>query len=199
MKFKKVLLLALLCSSVLVGCEEHPSFKTSVDAVEGCKKELAELKEMDDVSVENLAKATSAWLEIQDSAYSVFSRDTTINLRSPVAMAYFVVSDSIRGELKRLAFANPRSLRDVMFLKLNTATARKKIEKSDVYKEALDFYDKLDKQDTYPNLTKTLIVYSALLHNAKPFKHESELLGFISEEDRCFRSLMKFLSQVSNE
>ena len=55
MKFKKVLLLALLCSSVLVGCEEHPSFKTSVDAVEGCKKELAELKEMDDVSVENLA------------------------------------------------------------------------------------------------------------------------------------------------
>lgn len=199
MKFKKVLLLALLCSSVLVGCEEHPSFKTSVDAVEGCKKELAELKEMDDVSVENLAKATSAWLEIQDSAYSVFSRDTTINLRSPVAMAYFVVSDSIRGELKRLAFANPRSLRDVMYLKLNTATARKKIEKSDVYKEALDFYDKLDKQDTYPNLIKTLIVYSALLHNAKPFKHESELLGFISEEDRCFRSLMKFLSQVSNE
>ncbi len=199
MKFKKVLLLALLCSSVLVGCEEHPSFKTSVDAVEGCKKELAELKEMDDVSVENLAKATSAWLEIQDSAYSVFSRDTTINLRSPVAMAYFVVSDSIRGELKRLAFANPRSLRDVMYLKLNTATARKKIEKSDVYKEALDFYDKLDKQDTYSNLTKTLIVYSALLHNAKPFKHESELLGFISEEDRCFRSLMKFLSQVSNE
>ena len=68
-----------------------------------------------------------------------------------------------------------------------------------MYKEALDFYDKLDKQDTYPNLTKTLIVYSALLHNAKPFKHESELLGFISEEDRCFRSLMKFLSQVSNE
>lgn len=199
MKFKKVLLLALLCSSVLVGCEEHPSFKTSVDAVEGCKKELAELKEMDDVSVENLAKATSAWLEIQDSAYSVFSRDTTINLRSPVAMAYFVVSDSIRGELKRLAFANPRSLRDVMYLKLNTATARKKIEKSDVYKEALDFYDKLDKQDTYSNLAKTLIVYSALLHNAKPFKHESELLGFISEEDRCFRSLMKFLSQVSNE
>lgn len=43
-------------------------------------------------------------------------------------MAYFVVSDSIRGELKRLAFANPRSLRDVMYLKLNTATARKKIE-----------------------------------------------------------------------
>ena len=157
MKFKKVLLLALLCSSVLVGCEEHPSFKTSVDAVEGCKKELAELKEMDDVSVENLAKATSAWLEIQDSAYSVFSRDTTINLRSPVAMAYFVVSDSIRGELKRLAFANPRSLRDVMYLKLNTATARKKIEKSDVYKEALDFYDKLDKQDTYPNLTRHLL------------------------------------------
>ena len=69
MKFKKVLLLALLCSSVLVGCEEHPSFKTSVDAVEGCKKELAELKEMDDVSVENLAKATSAWLSMGSSEF----------------------------------------------------------------------------------------------------------------------------------
>lgn len=199
MNFCKVLSIGLLCSSFLVGCEEHPSFKTSVDAVEGCKKELSELKEMKELPIEELAKATSSWLEIQDSAYSVFSRDSSVNLRSQVAMAFFVVSDSIRGEIKRLAFASPRSLREVMYLKLNVVPARQKVLRSDVYKEALDYYANLDKQETYSSLPKTIDRYSALLDGAKPFKREGELIAFIGEEDRCFRSLMKYLNQVSNE
>ena len=93
---------------------------------------------------------------MQDSAYSVFSRDTSINLRSPVALAFFVVSDSIRGELKRLAFSQPRSLNDVMYLKLNTATSREKVEKADTYKEAISFFERLDKQDVFPSLKKLL-------------------------------------------
>ena len=116
-------------ASLLVSCNSHPKFETSVDAVEGCKKELAALKGEKEMSIDQLTKATSSWLETQDSAYSVFSRDTSIYLRSPVALAFFVVSDSIRGELKRLAFSQPRSLNDVMYLKLNTATSSEKIEK----------------------------------------------------------------------
>lgn len=199
MRFIKVLSIGLICSSFLVGCEEHPSFKTSIEAVDGCRKELGELKNMKELPIEELAKETSSWLEIQDSAYSTFSRDTSVNVRSHVAIAFFVVSDSIREEIKRLAYANPRTLRDVMYLKLNVAPARKKVEKSDTYKEALAFYDKLDNQPTYSSLQKTLAHYSALVHSTKSFKKEGELLAFISEEDKCFRSLMKFLSQVSNE
>lgn len=75
-------------ASLLVSCNSHPKFETSVDVVEGCKKELAALKGEKEMSIEQLTKATSSWLETQDSAYSVFSRDTSINLRSPVALAF---------------------------------------------------------------------------------------------------------------
>lgn len=198
MKLKKTVFV-VICSTCLMACESHPSFKSSVDAVEGCKKELKQLQNEKDLSIGDLAKVTSNWLEIQDSAYSVFSKDTTINIHSPVTLAYFVISDSIREELKRLAFSQPRSLEDVMFLKLNTAIGKEKVGKSDTYKEVVGFFQKMDKQEVYPDLAKTLQAYSALLANAKTFKKEGQLIQFIAEEDRCFRSLMTYLSQVDNE
>ena len=199
MKIKNHFLCMMAIASLLVSCNSHPKFETSVDAVEGCKKELAALKGEKEMSIEQLTKATSSWLETQDSAYSVFSRDTSINLRSPVALAFFVVSDSIRGELKRLAFSQPRSLNDVMYLKLNTATSCEKIEKADAYKEAIFFFERLDKQDVFPTLKETLRAYYYLLSKAKPFRTEEQLIEFISKEDKCFRSLMTHLSEVSNE
>ena len=199
MKIKNHVLCMMAIASLLVSCNSHPKFETSVDAVEGCKKELAALKGEKEMSIEQLTKATSSWLETQDSAYSVFSRDTSINLRSPVALAFFVVSDSIRGELKRLAFSQPRSLNDVMYLKLNTATSSEKIEKADAYKEAISFFERLDKQDVFPTLKETLRAYYYLLSKAKPFRTEEQLIEFISKEDKCFRSLMMHLSEVSNE
>lgn len=198
MNIKKFCLI-LACAASLVACDTHPSFKSSIEAVEGCKKELAQLKEEKEMSIGELAKATSSWLEIQDSAYSVFSKDTAITLRSPVAAAYFVISDSIRSEIKRLAFSQSRTLRDVMYLKLNTAAGKDKVERSDTYKEAIAFYKKLDEQELYPDLPKALQAYSSLLAKTKPFKTEGQLLLFVAEEDRCFRSLMEHLSQVDNE
>lgn len=199
MKIKNHVLCMMAIASLMVSCNSHPKFETSVDAVEGCKKELAALKGEKEMSIEQLTKATSSWLETQDSAYSVFSRDTSINLRSPVALAFFVVSDSIRGELKRLAFSQPRSLNDVMYLKLNTATSSEKIEKTDAYKEAISFFERLDKQEVFPTLKETLRAYYYLLSKAKPFRTEEQLIEFISKEDKCFRSLMTHLNEVSNE
>ena len=199
MKIKNHFFCMMAAASLLVSCNSHPKFETSADAVEGCKKELAALKGEKEMSIEQLTKATSSWLEMQDSAYSVFSRDTSINLRSPVALAFFVVSDSIRGELKRLAFSQPRSLNDVMYLKINTATSREKIEKADTYKEAISFFERLDKQDVFPSLKETLGAYYYLLAKAKPFKTEEQVIEFISKEDKCFRSLMMHLNEVSND
>ena len=199
MKIKNHFLCMMAVASLLVSCNSHPKFETSADAVEGCKKELAALKGEKEMSIEQLTKTTSSWLEMQDSAYSVFSRDTSINLRSPVALAFFVVSDSIRGELKRLAFSQPRSLNDVMYLKINTATSREKIEKADTYKEAISFFERLDKQDVFPSLKETLGAYYYLLAKAKPFKTEEQVIEFISKEDKCFRSLMMHLNEVSND
>ncbi len=113
------------------SCTKHPSFKHSSEAIEACKEKLSEIQACRDAGIEQLADFTAQWQELQDSSYSVFSRDSAISLKSPVALAYFVISDSVRVELTRLAFSKQRSLEDVMFLKLNTASERSKLESSD--------------------------------------------------------------------
>ena len=113
-----------------------------------------------------------------------------------MALAYFVISDSVRTELTRLAFSKQRSLQDVMYLKLNTASERAKIESSDTYKKASDFYRRLDEEQTIKGLPQILAIYNKLLNSTHDFKQESQLLTFIRQEDRCFRSLMEHLSNV---
>lgn len=63
MKIKNHVLCMMAIASLLVSCNSHPKFETSVDAVEGCKKELAALKGEKEMSIEQLTKATSSWLE----------------------------------------------------------------------------------------------------------------------------------------
>lgn len=185
-----------MAACLFCSCTSHPSFKNSTEAIEACKAKLTELQSYKEADIEKVADLTSQWQELQDSSYSVFSKDSTINLKSPIAMAYFVISDSIRTELTRLAFSQQRSLQDVMYLKLNTASDREKIQKSDTYKKALEFYEKLDKEKTIKGLERILGDYNKLLNKTRTFEKEAQLLSFIQREDRCFRSLMEHLSNV---
>lgn len=185
-----------MAACLFCSCTSHPSFKNSTEAIEACKAKLAELQSYKEADIEKVADLTSQWQELQDSSYSVFSKDSTINLKSPIAMAYFVISDSMRTELTRLAFSQQRSLQDVMYLKLNTASDREKIQKSDTYKKASEFYEKLDKEKTIKGLERILGDYNKLLNKTRTFEKEAQLLSFIQQEDRCFRSLMEHLSNV---
>lgn len=194
---KKSILFSLGVIPLFLSCNNHPSFGNSQEAVEGCHEVLADMQSKKDVSNKELTALTSKWLETQDSAYSAFERDSSISLRSPIALRFFLLSDSIRSEIKRLAFSKPRSLNDVMYLKLNTAIERQTIKKSETFKDAVKFYDRLDENATYPSLNITLVSYKRLLASTKQFKQEKQLLEFIAEEDVCFRSLMLYLSKVS--
>ena len=199
MKVKKLIVFGMTLLICFSSCNRHPSFASSEEALEGCKEQLASLKEKKEVSIEELSKLTSCWLEVQDSAYSVFGKDSSLSLKSPMAVAYFLVSDSIRGEISRLAFSQPRSLRDVMYLKQHTAMQREKLQKDAIYQDAVKFYEKLDEYPLYPDLASTLSAYSKLLSSSKGFHQGDELMKFIAMEDKCFRSLMKYLSSVDTE
>ena len=199
MKVKKLIVFGMTMMFVLASCNQHPSFSSSLDALDGCKKQLQLLKQKQDVSIEELSSLTSTWLEVQDSAYSAFGRDSSLNLKSPMAVAYFMVSDSIRTEISRLAFSKPRQLREVMYFKQHTAMQKEKMEKSDIYRDAVKYYEKLDDYPIYSSLQETMSAYSSLLSSAKPFRQGDELIKFIALEDKCFRSLMKYLSQVKPE
>lgn len=85
-----------------------------------------------------------------------------------------------------------------MYLKLNTAMEREKVKDSETYKDAVKFYESLDNQGMYSSAPMTISAYYILLKSVKSFKQERQLLSFITEEDKCFRSLMNYLSKVSN-
>ena len=87
MKVKQTFMIGLFVTSFLTSCDQHPSFSNSTEAVNGCHEVLAELQGKKEVDNEELTKLTAKWLETQDSAYSVFGKDSTITLRSPVALA----------------------------------------------------------------------------------------------------------------
>lgn len=194
---KKIILGGLFFAFTLISCEKHPAFKTSIEAIEACKKELDNLSSKTSVDTKELVKLTNEWIEIRDSSYSVFAKDTTMTIKSDKSYAYFMLSDSIRKKLEALAVSKDRTLEDVMYLKLNTAAERNKVSNSKTYQEAVDFYESLDDMPIYKSLEKTLKEYNLLLKNTGILKKENQLLEFIKTEDRCYRSLMANLNQVT--
>lgn len=187
---------SVLVVFTFMSCDNHPHFNNSTEAIEACHKFLLKYRDMKDASTKDLAENISDWLELQDSAYSAFSRDSSVTLHSPIALAYFTTADSVRIELKRIAMARPRTLKDVMYLKIYTAKEREKVRESAEWKATVKFYKALDERNCYPNLPVTLSAYNELFRNAKDIKKGKQLRDFIVEEDRCFRSLMRYLSAV---
>ena len=86
-----------------------------------------------------------------------------------------------------------------MFLKLNTASERTALESSDTYKAASEFFGKLDDEQTIKGLPQILKSYDELLNSTNDFRQEEQLLTFIQKEDKCFRSLMEHLGNVSQD
>lgn len=196
MKKRKLFIVSMLLLVLISSCKQHPSFKSSEEALAACNSELKSLRSKQDCSIEDLAKITKTWLEIQDSSFAAFSRDSAATLHSRVALAYFTMADSMRYEIARLAFSKDRSLKDVMYLNLNTAKEEEKVKKSDTWKDAVTFYNNLDEVPLYSDIDQTTKAYYQVLFGAKEFKTENQLKEYIADEDRCFRSLMRYLNAM---
>lgn len=195
--FVGLIIISIIVALLINAAKSHKySFKTSQDAIMGCREMLADLETKNSVDAKELVKIIEDWQEIQDSSYSVFSRDSDLKIHSEPASQYFLVSDSIRKNINRLAFEHPRGLSDVIYIKINGAPGRNKIRNSPEWKKANDFYDELDKADTYGNAKETMTQYAHLLDVTKDIKNEKQLLVFIKEEDKCFRSMLNFLGQI---
>ena len=175
------------------------SFETTQQAVNACHKELAAIRPLKKATIEELSVLADRWIALQDTTFAVMVRDSTIDSSSDIAADFFAVSDSIRSEIIRLALDEPRTMKDVIYFKVHTARNRDNIQKSKDYKNAVAFYNNLDKAPTYNTVEESVKHYESLLQKSGAFKKEGELLKFISEEDRCFRSLMVHLNDVKQE
>lgn len=196
-----LMLAAMLTMVVLLitGCSSHPHFKNSEEALKGCGKILKTLSKKKECNVKDLSSYTREWLETQDSAYAAFARDSALSIHSPIALTYFALSDSIRNEITRLAFSQPRTLRDVMYLRLYSSKERDKVTSSDTFKDYVKLFKQFDKNNLIPTMQMTVGQYYQLLKSTKRLKNEDEIITFMRKEDFCFRSLMSFLSAVPQE
>ena len=181
------------------SCSEKGSrfnFKNPQEALTACHQELSKVKPLKEAKMDKLIEITSTWLELQDSTFSCFMRDSTVKADTKIASDFFAVADTFRTEITRLAFSEKRTLPDIVKLKVNTAKDRKRILASEDFKKACEFYSKADDAPLYGSLNETLSEYEKLLTNANPFKKEKQLYDFIQREDRCFRSLLVFLKDT---
>lgn len=199
MKKDFILSSLLTLVTVLSSCTKHPEFKNSGEALQGCREQLEIIKTKKDVDIKTLTELTRNWLEVQDSAYNTFNRDTSMSFRNPVALAYFMVSDSIKNNITRLALSQQRTLADVMYLKVTAIRDREKIHNSETYANTVKFYKTLDENKAYVDVEKALPIYIKVLSLAKRIKTEGQLLAFIKEEDKCYRTIMQNLSRVTTE
>lgn len=192
--------LALSCILLLPSCGKQESsrfvFNSSEEAVAACHKELAALREIKTADISKLTTVVADWLVLQDSVYNCLSRDTTIQLNTHLTTDYYTVSDSIREELVRIAKLQPRSLHDVTYLKIHTAQGREKTHDSQDFKNACELFNGMEESGLYTDLAATLTAYNNLLDTTAAFSKENEVVSFLENEDRCFRSLMNFLSEA---
>ena len=195
--------MALFAIMLHTSCSRQESnrfvFHSSEEAVAACHKQLAAFREVKDADTGKLTSVVSTWLELQDSVYTCLSNDTTIHSHSHLTTDYYSVADSIRGEILRIAKTRPRSLHDVTFLKIHTAIGRDKTRDSQDYKQACKMFNDMDKCHVYDDIRRTIETYNALLDTTAAFSKEHDVVMFLKEEDRCFRSLMNHLSEVDQE
>lgn len=171
------------------------SFETCTDALKTCQSELSKIRSLESANVNDLADITASWLELQDSTVSCFIKDTIAVSNDEITNSFFMLADSFRTEITRLATSQRRTLPDILTIKYQVAHKTKRFDQEN-FDAACRFYDGIEKDEPYKTIEETLTEYDNLLNNATQFKKEAQLLDFIQKEDRCFRSLMLFLKEV---
>lgn len=194
-------LIVLMVAAVLTGCssKENPYvFKSAKDAVKCCHSKLSELTAKKDASISDLIKIVNDYAELKDSCYSIFLKDTTFDYRGELAVEYVGVSDSIQSRIIEITKARPRSMEDIVDLKIGTAAQREKLQGSKNYKEVEKFFMGLDENKEFKDTRSTIVAYLDLLKNDIA-TDEKSITSFLAREDQCFRSLLKHFPDIPED
>lgn len=196
-----IALFVTIVSAIILACSSDSSklvFKDANDALNACHRHLHKITDVNSMNMNDLAKYTTKWIELQDTTYVYIIRDSNAVNNIDITDDYYTVSDSVRNEITRLALAKTRTMEEVIDFKLNTIPDKNKIQSSKAYKKAVSFYKEADKNAIYTNNKEMLVKYKKIL-SEKPFANQQELEDFLIKEDVCYRSLMACLDKVSQK
>lgn len=129
----------------------------------------------------------------------LIKKDPAFTAHCGLSVRYDVISDSIRTELLRLTDNN--TLSDVAYVKLHTSIYKKNKELDSLKECSNKFFLSLDKSSTFDkNAREALSNYSKFLlsNKAHGIKSRNELLAFLHEEDRHFRTFLAHLDECSS-
>lgn len=197
---QKSLIFITFVAAMLTACgssQNNFNFKSAKEAVNACHSELSKLRKIEGADNEKLADITANWLCLQDSVISVYMRDSSVVNNKALTEEYIAVADSVKTEITRIATSRERKISDITEVRFIVAEKTKNYD-SKLYQDATDYFQKLDENKIYLTYADCIREYEKLL-SSKKLSTEKDLLDFIAEEDRCFRSLMSFLKDAQQE
>lgn len=193
---------ALLSVFVLTSCSidnGKASFHSSAEAANAYHCYLSEVRQKDSLSIDELSAEIKHWRQLSDSVLSCLKRDTIYTPHANYAGYCRMVHDSIRSEMIRIALSEQRTLWDVLYLKEHTSPYADDAELRMAAKPIQAFYSSLDSTPIY-NISKDKVLsdyrrfLSLTLENG--IHSTADMLGFIQEEDRLFRSFLAHLHEL---
>lgn len=188
----------LIVAGLITSCSQGNNFKfeNPEDAIKACRTELNDLSKKEKADYKQVTEITNRWIALQDSSVKVITRFDSIRNSNITVNTYLTLADSIRNEIIRIAYSEKRSLPDIIYMMVNTTCGKSEITNSKEYKEATDFFKKIDKNPLFSDKQYTLQQYRKILSNIKKVKKEKDLMEFMEKEDQCFRSLIKFQKNI---
>ena len=175
------------------------TFKTPKEAVAKGREQLSNLKKKETISTSSLTKEVRKWIALRDSAYSCFMKADSADINNQTLVDFYNVSDSISIEMSRLARSKERTAKDLVYIQKNTATKRSETQDSQLFKDAVAFFNGIPQPDKTLTLEAAVTGYKRLLGQTKNLTKEQELLQFIKAEDQYFQVIMQNLTEAKTE
>ena len=197
-------LAALLFVFILTACTSDNgsrTFGSSAEAAKAYHDYLSDVKQKDNLSIEELSEEINHWRSLSDSVLICLRRDTVYKPHANYAGYCRLVHDSIRGEMIRLDLSKPRTLRDVVYLKEHTSPYADNEELLAMAKPIQTLFASLDSMPAYPgDKNKVLSNYQHFLSTTleNGIQSREDMLAFFREEDRYFRTFLSHLHELGS-
>ena len=189
---------------ILASCGKNTDdsmFQTSESAVNAYRTYLSDMRSMETLSTEHLIEAINGWQALRDSVFVRIAKDTANCIHANYESEIRGLHDSLRIEFTRLALEKPRTFADVLLIREQTSQYRQDTELMQSAAEAEPFFKPLDSVQTYKG-SADAVVEKYRMFLSKTLKSgisgKSEMLAFIKEEDRLFRSFLSHLPELAD-
>ena len=188
----------------LASCGEktgNSMFQTVKNAADTYRSYLSEVRKEANLPTDRLIEKINDWQSLRDSASACVAKDTTNRIHTNYESEIRGLHDSLRIEFTRLALEKPRTFADVLLIREQTSQYRQDTELIQSAAEAEPFFKPLDSVPTYKG-SANAVVEKYRMFLSKTLKSgisgKSEMLAFIKEEDRLFRSFLDHLTELAD-